>query len=68
MHLSAAGKNLIILDSFKTAVDLMDKRSSIYSGRTHMTMLMDVWVKSSLSLCLVETQLRIALAGIGVLY
>lgn len=44
MHLLAAGKNLILLDSLKAAVDLMDKRSSIYSCRTHMTMLMDVWV------------------------
>ena len=33
LHLRAAGTSLIILNSVKAANDLMEKRSSLYSGR-----------------------------------
>ncbi|KIK66148.1 hypothetical protein GYMLUDRAFT_239787 [Collybiopsis luxurians FD-317 M1] len=37
-----AGSDIIVLNSFEAATDLLDKRSRIYSSRPHATMLMDV--------------------------
>ncbi len=33
IHLSAAGKDIVVLNSFRAMNDLFDKRSSIYSSR-----------------------------------
>ena len=33
LHVDAAGTNIIVLDSYQAAVDLLEKKSSIYSGR-----------------------------------
>jgi len=33
LHVDAAGTNIIVLGSYKAAVDLLEKKSSIYSGR-----------------------------------
>ncbi|KDR69246.1 hypothetical protein GALMADRAFT_160541 [Galerina marginata CBS 339.88] len=38
IHLTAAGNNIVVLDSYKAAVELLEKRSSTYSSRPHFTM------------------------------
>ncbi|KIM42409.1 hypothetical protein M413DRAFT_18664 [Hebeloma cylindrosporum] len=38
LHVDAAGTNIIVLDSYQAAVDLLEKRSSIYSGRPRLPM------------------------------
>ncbi|KDR83250.1 hypothetical protein GALMADRAFT_876216 [Galerina marginata CBS 339.88] len=38
IHLKAAGKDIIVLNSLSAAVELLEKRSSIYSSRPHFTM------------------------------
>ncbi|KAF8180009.1 hypothetical protein K438DRAFT_1207141 [Mycena galopus ATCC 62051] len=38
MHLNVLGRSLIILDSHEAAVDLLDKRGSIYSDRPKFTL------------------------------
>ncbi|KDR69251.1 hypothetical protein GALMADRAFT_104206 [Galerina marginata CBS 339.88] len=38
IHLTAAGNNIVVLNSYKAAVDLLEKRSSTYSSRPHLTM------------------------------
>ncbi|KAF8799180.1 cytochrome P450 [Phlegmacium glaucopus] len=52
IHIYAAGKNVIILNSFDAAIDLCDKRSSIYSSRPVSPMLTDLmgwgWLMSSM--------------------
>ncbi|KAF8799116.1 cytochrome P450 [Phlegmacium glaucopus] len=42
IHIYAFGRNVIILNSFEVAVDLCDKRSSIYSSRPASPMLNDL--------------------------
>ncbi|KAF8799105.1 cytochrome P450 [Phlegmacium glaucopus] len=42
IHIYALGRNVIILNSFDAAVDLCDKRSSIYSSRPVSPMLNDL--------------------------
>ncbi|KAE9397652.1 cytochrome P450 [Gymnopus androsaceus JB14] len=42
LHLEVAGTNYIVLNSYDAATDLLEKRSSIYSGRPHYTMLYDL--------------------------
>lgn len=42
MRLSVPGKSIIVLDKLEEAVDLLDKRASIYSDRPALTMLRDV--------------------------
>ncbi|KDR69247.1 hypothetical protein GALMADRAFT_104204 [Galerina marginata CBS 339.88] len=42
IHLTAFGSNIIVLNSHKAAVDLLEKRSSIYSSRPHFTMLSEL--------------------------
>ncbi|TFK33360.1 cytochrome P450, partial [Crucibulum laeve] len=42
LHLSIAGVNLIVINSFNVANDLMDKRSSIYSSRPQFTMISEL--------------------------
>ncbi|CCM02014.1 uncharacterized protein FIBRA_04090 [Fibroporia radiculosa] len=42
IHLDAMGQPIIILNSIQAAKDLLDKRSSIYSGRPHMVMACDL--------------------------
>ncbi|KAI0354173.1 cytochrome P450 [Trametes cingulata] len=39
LRLNALGKNIIVLDTLKPAIELLDKRSSIYSDRPRMIML-----------------------------
>ncbi|KAF8799114.1 cytochrome P450 [Phlegmacium glaucopus] len=52
IHIYAFGKNLIILNSFEAALDLCDKRSSIYSSRPGSPMLNDLmgwrWAMSAM--------------------
>jgi len=33
VHLEALGQHIVILNSAKAAIDLLERRSSIYSGR-----------------------------------
>ncbi|KDR66544.1 hypothetical protein GALMADRAFT_259056 [Galerina marginata CBS 339.88] len=42
IHLTAAGNDLIIINSFKAAIDLLEKRSSIYSSRPRFTMVTEL--------------------------
>ncbi|KAE9397655.1 cytochrome P450 [Gymnopus androsaceus JB14] len=42
LHLEVAGVNYIVLNSYDAAIDLLEKRSSIYSSRPHLTMLNDL--------------------------
>ncbi|TFK25347.1 cytochrome P450 [Coprinopsis marcescibilis] len=42
LHLRAAGTTMIVLNSFEAAIDLFEKRSSIYSGRPKMTMVREM--------------------------
>ncbi|KAJ4485412.1 cytochrome P450 [Lentinula aciculospora] len=42
LHLSVAGRDYIILNSLEAVIDLLDKRSGIYSSRPHLTMLQDL--------------------------
>jgi len=38
IHITVLGKSILILNSVKTAADLLEKRSAIYSGRMPFTM------------------------------
>ncbi|RXW22004.1 hypothetical protein EST38_g3849 [Candolleomyces aberdarensis] len=42
LHLQAAGTHIIILDKYEVAADLLDSRSSLYSGRPRMVMLTEL--------------------------
>ncbi|KAJ7662334.1 cytochrome P450, partial [Mycena rosella] len=42
IHLSLAGKSVIVLSSLEAAEDLLEKRSSIYSDRTDFPMVVDL--------------------------
>jgi hypothetical protein len=33
LHLNVAGTNIIVIGTYQAAVDLLEKKSSIYSGR-----------------------------------
>ncbi|KAJ3995887.1 cytochrome P450 [Lentinula boryana] len=50
LHLKVAGVDYIILNSYEAITDLLDKRSSIYSSRPHVTMLQDLWDRDLLLL------------------
>ncbi|KAG7087611.1 hypothetical protein E1B28_013560 [Marasmius oreades] len=39
IHLDAAGVSIIVLDSMEAAVELVERRSTIYSSRPHSVML-----------------------------
>ncbi|KAI0088573.1 cytochrome P450 [Irpex rosettiformis] len=40
--LDLLGQNIIVLNTFKAASDLLDHRSNIYNSRPHMTMVQDI--------------------------
>ncbi|KAF4616642.1 hypothetical protein D9613_008328 [Agrocybe pediades] len=42
LHVNIAGTNIIVLDKFEVANELFEKRSSIYSGRAHSVMMIDL--------------------------
>ncbi|RXW22022.1 hypothetical protein EST38_g3854 [Candolleomyces aberdarensis] len=42
LHLQAAGIHIIVLDKYEVAVDLLESRSSMYSGRPRMAMLTEL--------------------------
>ncbi|KAJ2930257.1 hypothetical protein H1R20_g6805, partial [Candolleomyces eurysporus] len=42
IHLQAAGIHIIVLDKYEVAVDLLESRSSIYSGRPRLAMLTEL--------------------------
>ncbi|KAG6899467.1 hypothetical protein C0993_010110 [Termitomyces sp. T159_Od127] len=42
IHVDVAGKSIIVLDTIAAATELLEKRSSIYSGRPKMTMLLEL--------------------------
>ncbi|KAF8588233.1 cytochrome P450 [Ramaria rubella] len=42
VHVRTFGRSIIILNSYKAVNDLMEKRSSNYSDRPHLTMLLDL--------------------------
>ncbi|RXW25050.1 hypothetical protein EST38_g777 [Candolleomyces aberdarensis] len=42
IHLQAAGTHIIVLDKYEAAVDLLETRSSLYSGRPRMVMIMEL--------------------------
>jgi len=44
IHLSAAGRHLIVLSSTQAVVDLIEKRSSVYSDRPRAVMLNEMYV------------------------
>ncbi|KAF8198529.1 cytochrome P450 [Pholiota molesta] len=52
LHLRAAGNDIVILNSFKVASDLFDKKSSIYSSRPQFTLLSELmgwgWLMSAM--------------------
>jgi hypothetical protein len=45
IYFNALGKSIVVLNSVEAAVDLMDKRSSMYSDRSDFVMLVDMWVE-----------------------
>ncbi|TRM58958.1 cytochrome P450 [Schizophyllum amplum] len=42
IHLDAAGQSIVVLDTYEACVDLLEKRSKVYSSRPHLTMAMDL--------------------------
>jgi hypothetical protein len=44
IYLSVMGQPVIVINSHKVAMDLLDKRSVIYSGRPTFTMASELWV------------------------
>ena len=46
IYLNVLGQHFIILCSLKVITDLFEKRSSNYSDRKHMTMLIELYVSS----------------------
>ncbi|KAJ4465512.1 cytochrome P450 [Lentinula edodes] len=42
LHLNVLGVDYIVLNSYEAIIDLLDKRSGIYSSRPHFTMLQDL--------------------------
>ncbi|KDR66540.1 hypothetical protein GALMADRAFT_259045 [Galerina marginata CBS 339.88] len=42
VHINAAGNDFVILNSFSAAIDLLEKRSSIYSSRPQFTMVTEL--------------------------
>ncbi|CAA7268859.1 unnamed protein product [Cyclocybe aegerita] len=42
LHLNLAGTSMIIIDTFDAATELLDRRSSLYSGRPRMPMINEV--------------------------
>ncbi|KAJ2934994.1 hypothetical protein H1R20_g2117, partial [Candolleomyces eurysporus] len=42
LYLNVAGKDIIVLDTSKAANDLLENRSSLYSGRPHLPMVIDL--------------------------
>lgn len=47
LYLSIMGKPMIILNSAKSAIDLLDKRGAVYSDRPVFPMVGDLYVLSS---------------------
>ena len=50
IYFNVLGHHFLILGSFKRTTDLFEKRSSNYSDRKHLPMLMDLYVSDSLHL------------------
>ncbi|KAF9479499.1 cytochrome P450 [Pholiota conissans] len=52
LHLRAAGNDIVLINSFKVANDLFDKRSSVYSSRPKFTLLTELmgwgWLMSAM--------------------
>ena len=44
MYLNVVGRSLLILDNLNDAIELLDKRSAIYSSRLELNMI-KMWVK-----------------------
>ncbi|KAJ2934711.1 hypothetical protein H1R20_g2360, partial [Candolleomyces eurysporus] len=42
LHLQAGGTHIIVLDKYEVAVDLLETRSSLYSGRPRMVMITEL--------------------------
>ncbi|KAJ2930298.1 hypothetical protein H1R20_g6807, partial [Candolleomyces eurysporus] len=42
LHLQAAGTHIIVLDKYEVAVDLLESRSSMYSGRPRLVMITEL--------------------------
>lgn len=42
LHLNVAGTSIIVLDTYDAVMDLLEKRSSIYSNRPHSVMIMEL--------------------------
>ncbi|RXW22027.1 hypothetical protein EST38_g3853 [Candolleomyces aberdarensis] len=42
LHLQVAGTDIIVLDNYNAAADLLEARSSLYSGRPRMVMVMEL--------------------------
>ena len=43
LHLRAAGHDIIILNSYEAAIELLERRSSIYSSRPQFTMITELY-------------------------
>ena len=50
IYLNVLGQHFVILNSLPVITDLFEKRSSNYSDRNHMTMLMELYVSHSFRL------------------
>ncbi|RXW22177.1 hypothetical protein EST38_g3684 [Candolleomyces aberdarensis] len=42
LYLNIAGKDIMVFDTSKTATDLLENRSSLYSSRPHLSMVIDL--------------------------
>ena len=50
IYLNILGEHFVILNSLEVVTDLLEKRSSNYSDRKHMTMLNELYVPHSFHL------------------
>lgn len=42
MHLNIAGQSIVVLDTAEAATELLERRSSLYSGRPYMPMITEL--------------------------
>ena len=64
MHLNVLGMHIIVINSQKIAIDLMEKRSKIYSDRPYLAMAGELYVPFITTVCYVLLVSKAEWAGI----
>lgn len=62
VHVNVFGQPIIVVGSAEVAYDLFERRSSIYSGRGHSTMVVDLYVDAN---CFLECIADVVQDGLG---